>query len=110
MDSAGNQNVHIVLGCQKRFSTGLDTRQAYGLVVNFWHSGQEVRLYQELRALIRQPVRVGLQPGAPSQLGKSAEPPARPKISELPYKLTLSLDKLGELKPPAPEHEVNREH
>src|ERR1039458_7046300 len=35
MDSAGNQNVHIVLGCQKRFSTGLDTRQAYGLVVNF---------------------------------------------------------------------------
>jgi hypothetical protein len=61
MDAAGNQNLHIVIGCQKRFSTGLETRQEYGLVVNFWHSGQEVRLYQELRALIRQPVRVRVQ-------------------------------------------------
>jgi len=41
-DSDGNQSLHIVVGCQSRFPTGLDPRQAYGLVVNFWHSGQEV--------------------------------------------------------------------
>jgi len=60
-NAAGDQNLHIVVGCQRRFLSGLDTRQRYGLVVNFWHSGEDVRLYQELRALIRQPVRVRIQ-------------------------------------------------
>jgi hypothetical protein len=58
----GNNNLHVIVGCQKRFPTGLDFQQGYGLVVNFWHSGEEPRLYQELRALIRQPVRVRIQP------------------------------------------------
>ena len=60
-DAGGNQNLHIVVGCQRRFSTGLDSKQGYGLVVNFWHSGEEVQLYQELRARIRQPVRIRVQ-------------------------------------------------
>ena len=57
-DTNGNQNLHVVVGCQRRFPTGLDTRQRYGLVINFWHAGEEARIYQELRAVIRQPVRV----------------------------------------------------
>ena len=59
-DSQGDRNLHVVVGCQKRFETGLDPKQSYGLVVNFWHSGQEVQLYQDLRALI--PIRVRVQP------------------------------------------------
>ncbi|MGD0499076.1 MAG: S8 family peptidase [Bryobacteraceae bacterium] len=62
IDEEGDQNLHIVVGCQRRFPTGLDSKQGYGLVANFWHSGQEVQLYQELRAVIRQPVRVRVQP------------------------------------------------
>lgn len=43
-------------------ATGLETRQRYGLVVHFWHSAQDVQIYQELRARIRPPVRVRVQP------------------------------------------------
>lgn len=61
-DSAGKQNLHVIVGCQRRFPTGLDTKQRYGIVVNFRHSGAQVRLYQQLRALIRPPVRVRVRP------------------------------------------------
>ena len=61
-DAEGNNNLHVIVGCQKRFPTGLEVQQGYGLVVNFWHSCEEARLYQELRAMIRQPVRVRIQP------------------------------------------------
>ena len=60
-DADGTQSLHIAVGCHKRFPTGTGT-QSYGIVVNFWHSGQEVRLYQDLRATVRQPVRVRVQP------------------------------------------------
>jgi hypothetical protein len=60
-DTAGEQNLHVIVGCQRRFATGLDTRQRYGLVVHFWHSAQDVQIYQELRARIRPPVRVRVQ-------------------------------------------------
>lgn len=61
-DTDGNQNLHVVVGCQRRFPTGLDARQRYGLVINFWHAGEKVRIYQELRAVIRQVARVRVQP------------------------------------------------
>jgi hypothetical protein len=45
--------LHIVVGCQRRFPTGLDEKQNYGLVVLFWHEGEEVRLYQSLRERVK---------------------------------------------------------
>jgi hypothetical protein len=60
-DTDGEQNLHVIVGCQRRFATGLDARQRYGLVVHFWHSAQDVQIYQELRARIRPPVRVRVQ-------------------------------------------------
>jgi hypothetical protein len=54
--SDGDASLHLVVGCQQRFKTGLlDTRQRYGLVVNLWHEGEEVRIYQALRTTIRVP-------------------------------------------------------
>lgn len=35
MDTASEQNLHVIVGCQRRFATGLETRQRYGLVVHF---------------------------------------------------------------------------
>ncbi|MEQ8538156.1 MAG: S8 family peptidase [Coleofasciculus sp. D1-CHI-01] len=41
--------IHLVVGCQQRFSTGFDYKQRYGLVVLFWHKSEEIELYQTLR-------------------------------------------------------------
>lgn len=38
--------LHVLVGCQSRFPTGLDAKQKYGLVVLFWHDGDEVNLHQ----------------------------------------------------------------
>ena len=54
--SDGDASLHIVVGCQRRFKTGLlDSKQRYGLVVNLWHEGEGVRIYQALRTTIRVP-------------------------------------------------------
>ena len=45
--------LHILVGCQRRFPHGEDTRQAYGLAVRFWHEDASVKIYQELRANVR---------------------------------------------------------
>jgi len=47
--------IHLLVGCQRRFPTGLDPRQRYGLVVLFWHEGEHVELYQPLRARLTVP-------------------------------------------------------
>jgi hypothetical protein len=47
--------LHVLVGCQSRFPTGLGDRQRYGLVVQFWHQGEHVQLYQTLRAVVRVP-------------------------------------------------------
>jgi hypothetical protein len=54
----GTVMVHVVVCCQRRFVTGLDARQGYGLVVNLWHDGEMVKLYQPLRTNIRPRVRL----------------------------------------------------
>lgn len=48
--------IHLLVQCQRRFPTGLDTSQCYGLVVLFWHEVERVELYQTLRARISVPV------------------------------------------------------
>jgi hypothetical protein len=54
----GTVMVHVVVCCQQRFRTGLDGKQGYGLVVNLWHEGERVRLYQPLQLRLRPRVRV----------------------------------------------------
>ncbi len=55
--------IHVLVGCQQRFSTGLDPRQRYGLVVLFWHEGEHIELYQALRARVRVPAaRIRVEP------------------------------------------------
>ena len=47
--------LHIVVGCQRRFATGLADSQRYGLVIGFWHESERVQLYTELQARVRVP-------------------------------------------------------
>lgn len=55
--------VHLLVGCQQRFPTGLDPKQRYGLVVMFWHEGERVELYQALRTRVRVPAaRIRVEP------------------------------------------------
>lgn len=55
LDDGEELAIHLLVGCQKRFPTGLDPRQRYGLVVLFWHEGEHVELYQPLRAHLTVP-------------------------------------------------------
>ena len=48
--------LHLLVGCQQRFQTGLDPKQRYGVAVLFWHEGEHVELYQALQNRIRIPV------------------------------------------------------
>jgi Subtilase family len=55
--------IHIIVGCQRRFPTGEDPVQKYGLVVHFWHEGESVELYQALQNRVRLPAaRIRVQP------------------------------------------------
>ena len=45
--------LHVVVGCQRRFSTGEDSRQRYALAIRFWHESERVRIHQELRDRVR---------------------------------------------------------
>ena len=47
--------IHLLVGCQKRFPTGLDPRQRYGLVVYLWHEEEHVELYQTLSTRLTVP-------------------------------------------------------
>ncbi|MEW6737633.1 MAG: hypothetical protein AB1489_40510 [Acidobacteriota bacterium] len=50
---------HLLVGCQRRFPTGLPPKQKYGIVVHLWHEGVEIELYQSLKANIRvRPTRI----------------------------------------------------
>ncbi|MGH9474885.1 MAG: S8 family peptidase [Terriglobales bacterium] len=54
VDGSGESALTVAVFCQQRFATDpLETRQRYGLVVDFWHAGQETRLYEPLRARVR---------------------------------------------------------
>ena len=55
--------IHLLVGCQQRFPTGLDPRQRYGVVVFIWHEAEHVQLYQALQTRIRvPPVRIRVEP------------------------------------------------
>jgi hypothetical protein len=57
-DHEGEAALTVAVFRQRRFTFDpLDTKQKYGLVVDFWHGAQNVRLYQELRNRVRQRVR-----------------------------------------------------
>lgn len=45
--------LHIVVGSQRRFSSGEDPSQRYALAVRLWHESERVRIYQELRERVR---------------------------------------------------------
>ena len=50
--------IHVLVTCQRRFSSGADPRQRYGLVVRFWHADRQVQLHQRLTVRVRTVVRV----------------------------------------------------
>lgn len=50
--------LHLLVGCQGRFPHGEEPRQRYGIAVRFWHSSNQVDLYQELKARVRARVQV----------------------------------------------------
>lgn len=50
--------VHVLVTCQRRFLSGEDPKQRYGLVVRFWHKNQQVQLHTRLRARVRTVARV----------------------------------------------------
>lgn len=50
--------IHVLVTCHSRFPSGEDPRQAYGLVVRFWHEAQSVQLHTSLRARVRIVTRV----------------------------------------------------
>ncbi len=45
--------LHVVVGCQRRFSASEDPRQRYALAIRFWHESEHVHIYQELRERVR---------------------------------------------------------
>jgi hypothetical protein len=51
----GRSILHVVVGCQRRFDTGLERSQRYGLALRFWHDGQraDLKLYDQLRTVVR---------------------------------------------------------
>ncbi|MCB9904484.1 MAG: S8 family peptidase [Planctomycetes bacterium] len=55
---------HILVTCQKRFPSGEDPRQRYGLAVRLWHEGESAKLHQELRTRVRGrvPTRIRIEP------------------------------------------------
>lgn len=50
--------VHVLVTCQRRFPSGEDPKQKYGLAVRFWHKAQGVRLHTNLRTRVRAVARV----------------------------------------------------
>jgi len=50
--------VHVVVTCQRRFPSGENPKQRYGLAVRFWHEAQDVRLHTSLRTRVRTVARV----------------------------------------------------
>src|SRR5215472_4425510 len=84
---------------------GLDTEQRYGLVVTLWHVAQEVRIYQELRARIRQPVRVSGGPEIPAltvteYFERGARDASEPRLtSMIPAGGALHVEELDEADP-----------
>lgn len=62
-DGDGEPAIHIMVGCQKRFATGIDPHQKYGVVVHLWHEGEQVNLYQDIQTRIRVPAsRIRVEP------------------------------------------------
>ena len=55
---ATNPVIHVLLTCQRRFPSGVEPRQRYGLVVRFWHEDREVQLHQRLITRVRTVARV----------------------------------------------------
>lgn len=45
--------IHIMIGCQKRFDTGLEPKQNFGLVVYFWHEAERINLHQLIKTGVR---------------------------------------------------------
>ncbi len=46
--------LHLLVGCQRRFPHGEETKQRYSVAVRFWHSDTQIDLYHEIRARVRQ--------------------------------------------------------
>ncbi len=45
--------IHVLVGCQRRFPHGEATSQRYSVALRFWHSDGHVDLYQQIRARVR---------------------------------------------------------
>ncbi len=59
-DSQGEPVFHVLVGCQRRFPTGLEASQRYALAVRLWHDDSTVELHQQLRGRVRVRTRVRL--------------------------------------------------
>ena len=45
--------LHVLVGCQRRFSSGEGPNQRYALAVRLWHTDDEVDIHQQLRSRVR---------------------------------------------------------
>jgi hypothetical protein len=45
--------LHIIVGCQARFRSGMSALQRYGLVVQLWHESTDATIYEHIRATVR---------------------------------------------------------
>lgn len=53
LDGETEPTLHILVGCQNRFSHGEAAEQWYGLAVRLWHEDATVELHQQLQSRIR---------------------------------------------------------
>lgn len=59
----GEQELRLVVACQRRFPHGEGSRQKYCLAVRLWHSDERVDLYNEVRTRVRRRERVIVRRG-----------------------------------------------
>lgn len=53
LDGQTSPVLHVLVGCQERFPTGLEEVQSYSLAIRFWHEDPQVEIYQHLSAHVR---------------------------------------------------------
>jgi hypothetical protein len=52
-DGESTPVLHILVGSQSRFPTGLEDIQSYSLAIRFWHKDPSVEVYQHLSSNVR---------------------------------------------------------
>lgn len=61
LDGESDPSIHILVGCQQRFSHGEGPDQWYGLATRFWHEDTTVEIHQQLQLQNRVRPRVSVR-------------------------------------------------